>query len=85
MTIIDTVSGGRMSLQAEHGATVTPSDTTVFSTPSTLYVGVSGDLNITTVGGETIVYSNVPVGFFPVICTQVKATSTTATSICRNW
>ena len=50
-----------------------------------LYVGVSGDLNVLTAGGDLVTYVGVPVGFFPVHIKKVLATSTTATNIIANW
>lgn len=66
---------------------ITKSDSTVFgATAATavtrgIYVGVTGNINIVTEGGSTVLFSNVPVGILPVRATQVLSTSTTASSM----
>ena len=60
----------------------------------TLYVGVAGNLNVlpfahantddatsTGVAGGAVLYTNVPVGFFPIQVKKVFATGTTASGI----
>lgn len=80
---------------------VTPSDTkdvtdaTGDNAPcyaSYLYVGVSGNIQITAAGdnsasgaGTAVLYSNVPVGWFPVQVRRVWATNTTASGIVGNY
>lgn len=64
--------------------TVTPSDTVLQpdGVCRALYVGVSG--NITALmanGGTPVLFSNVPVGIFPIQVQRVNATGTTATNI----
>lgn len=68
------------NLQATSAVAITSSDTTTYS-PSTLYVGVTGNLNVVTVQGQTTLFTNVPVGFFPVLVTKVMASSTTASGL----
>ena len=46
-----------------------------------LFVGVTGNINVDMVGGQTVLFSNVPVGIFPIRVKRVRSTSTTATSI----
>jgi hypothetical protein len=60
---------------------VTPSDTTDLHNVRALYIGTTGDIAIVTIGGASVTFANVPVGFFPVRCTKVKSTGTTATDI----
>lgn len=79
-------------LQAGQAKTVTPSDVTNITSPSggknngcVLYVGVEGDLKITTVAGNDIVFKNVAVGFFPVNVLKVWATGTVASEIIALW
>lgn len=60
---------------------VTPNDGADLPKKGLLYIGVSGNLRVTTLGGSTITFANVPVGFFPVRVARVWATGTTATSI----
>ena len=50
-----------------------------------LYVGVSGDLKVTTAGGGTVVLKSAPVGWHPVNVTRVWATGTLATDIVAAW
>ncbi len=46
-----------------------------------LYIGVSGDVRMTTIGGTDITYKSVPVGFFEHGATRIWVTGTTATDI----
>ena len=68
-------------LQAYRAEAVTPSDTA--NIPSVgggagvnngcvLYVGVAGDLKVTTSGGDDVTLKNVPVGFVPVQVVKVS-------------
>ena len=82
-------------LQGYRAAIVTPSDTVNISTPSSvavtatngcvLYIGVAGDLKVTTAGGDDIVFKNVAAGFFPIQVIRVWATGTAATDIIGIW
>lgn len=76
----------RSMAPANHAAAVTKSDSTVFSpAASALYVGGTGDVVVTTEGGEDATFIGVPTGFIlPIRCTKVKA-ATTATNIVRLW
>lgn len=67
---------------ANDGASVTPSDSANLGTVArALYVGVTGNIKVTTNGGTDLTFTAVPVGFFPVKCRRVWSTGTTATSI----
>lgn len=69
-----------------NAATVTPSDTEDLAFASRqLYIGTAGNLKVTLVGGQTVVYNNVPVGDFPRRVTRVWSTSTTASNIIAEW
>lgn len=68
---------------ALHGAAVTPSDSTAVVCRA-LYVGTSGNIKVTTGGGDVLTFNNVPVGILPVSCTLVWA-ATTATDIIALW
>ena len=59
----------------------------VFSSPARgLYVGVSGNISVVMYGSQvTRIFSNVPVGFFPVQCTKVNAAGTSASSMQALW
>lgn len=60
---------------------VTPSDAAVILTRA-LYVGVTGNVTVTTVSGLDVQFTAVPAGtILPVRCKKVKATGTTATDI----
>lgn len=83
-------------LQAERAAAVVPSDTVNIPSVSTgdgtgnngcvLYVGVTGDLKVTTAGGDDVVFTGVLAGsFIPVQVLKVFATDTTATNIVALW
>ena len=65
---------------ARRAAAVTPDDANDLSDFSrALYIGVAGDLRVTTVGGDTIDLIGVS-GFAPVCVARVHATGTTAAS-----
>jgi hypothetical protein len=72
-------------LQASNGFAVTPSDTAKLGTNPegyALYVGVTGNIVVDLISsGTQITFSNVPVGFFPVMVSKVWATNTTATNM----
>lgn len=63
---------------------VIPSDTAGLASPSVIYVGVSGNVQVTTAQGDTVVFYNVPAGaVIPVQVIQVWATNTTASNLVR--
>lgn len=68
---------------AAHSATaVTPSDATIIPATRALYIGVTGNIAVKMADDEnTITFSNVPVGIFPIQVIQVLSTGTTATNI----
>lgn len=67
-------------------ATVTPSDATDLTTPSKwLYIGVSGDVEVVLAGGQTVIFCNLAVGFYPIHATRIKAAGTTALNIIAGW
>lgn len=80
-------------LQSGRAAAVTPSDT--INIPSinggtnngcVLYVGTGGNLKVTTIGGDDVVFSNIQDGaFVPVQVLRVWSTGTTATNIVALW
>lgn len=74
---------GDIDSPAQHAVAVTPSDSTDLTTPCrALYVGVTGDVVLDTVGGETsVTFKAVPVGILPVRTQRVRSTLTTATNI----
>jgi hypothetical protein len=66
-----------------HGAVlVTTSDTIVFPQTRAIYIGTSGNLNVHFPDqNQTVLFTAVPVGIFPIQVDQVLATSTTAAAI----
>jgi hypothetical protein len=83
-------------LQVSRAAAVTPSDTVDIPSVSTqdgtgnngcvLYVGVGGDVKVTTAGGDTVVFTGLLAGMFvPVQVLRVWAADTTATNIVALW
>lgn len=64
-------------------APVTASDTAVFE-PSVIYVGVAGDVVVTTMQGSQVTFKNVIAGTcVPVQVIKVWNTNTTASSLVR--
>lgn len=62
-------------------AAVTPSDTTDLGPVRALYIGVTGNVVLSTgLTGAGITFANVPVGILPVQCRRVLA-ATAASSI----
>jgi len=81
-------------LQGIRGESVTPSDTANIPSPGggdgenngcVLYIGVTGDLKVTTAGKDDVTFKNVPVGFFPVQVLKVWSTGTAASEIIALW
>lgn len=71
-----------MADPARHAFAVTPSDgTDLTNRVVALYVGAAGDVKLDTWGGETVTFTNVPVGVLPVRVRRVYATGTTASGI----
>lgn len=66
---------------------VTPSDSVNLDPPARyLYIGTTGDVSVVMKGGgNTVVFSNHPVGYFPQSVSRVNSTGTTASDIiaCR--
>lgn len=61
---------------------VTKSDATIIPVTRGLYVGGTGNVNVRTFNGTTVLISAVPVGaILPIAVDQVLSTSTTATLI----
>lgn len=61
---------------------VTPSDTVNLATPSVIYVGVGGNVKVTTASGDVVTFTGVLGGtVIPVQVARVWSGSTTATSM----
>ena len=85
MTQPGTIGDPRASDPAHHAVAVVPSDTIDLPAASTfIYVGVSGNVKVTMLGGEILTFANVPVGWHPIRVTRVW-TSSTATNVIAVW
>jgi len=61
---------------------VTPADSDMGTPARALYVGVGGDVRVTTTGGNDVTFTAVPGGsLLPVSVKRVWATGTTATNV----
>lgn len=61
---------------------VTTSDSTNIPTTDALFIGGAGNVAVTTVNGDVVTFTAVPVGtILPVAASRVMATNTTATFI----
>lgn len=69
------------TVAAFNAALVTASDATIIPVTRALYIGTSGNLNVRMADGATVLFSNVPVGIFPIQVDQVLSTTTTASNI----
>jgi hypothetical protein len=70
---------------AKYGAAVTPSNSVNLAAPTrSLYVGTTGDISVEMLNG-TVVFTSVAVGIFPIQCTRVNSTGTTASNIVALW
>jgi len=71
---------------AYFSAEIVPNDSTDLTTDArALYVGVGGDIRVTTSGGNTVTFRNVPVGILPVRIQRVFALGTTASDLVAVW
>jgi len=70
---------------ARRAEAVTPSDIADLPNSSrALYVGGAGDIEVTTVGGDTVTLAAAS-GFLPLCVARVHAAGTTATNIVALW
>ena len=68
-----------------NAAAVTPSDTTDLAHVTTcLWVGTQGDVEVDTLGGQTVVFPDV-IGHLSGRFTRVRAANTTASGIVARW
>lgn len=79
---------------AQNAFAITKSDTTVFPgqpnagvcVTKAIYVGGAGDVAVTMVGGQIVVFSAVPAGtILPIAVSQVRSTNTGASAILGLW
>lgn len=66
---------------AYNAVAITPSDATIIPVTRAIYVGVTGNITCRMASGATVLFSNVPVGVFPIQVDQVHSTNTTATTM----
>lgn len=72
-----------LTAPAEHAAAITPNDgADLANTTRGIYVGGSGNLKVTMVGGEQVTFTGLAAGIIhPIRAARVWSTGTTATSI----
>ena len=70
-----------------HAVAVTPNDSTDLANSSrAIYVGVGGNIKLTTVDGDTVTMVGVAAGsFYPIRVARIWSTDTTATNIQAWW
>ena len=77
------VPTNKVTYQAIKSVDVTPDDNNDLAIiGAIIFVGGGGNLEVTTVSGDTVIYKNLPDAYtLPVQVRRVKATNTTATFI----
>jgi hypothetical protein len=77
------VPTNKVTYQAIKSVDVTPDDNTDLAIiGAVLFIGGGGDLEVTTVSGDTVIYKNLPDAYnLAVQVRRVKASNTTATFI----
>lgn len=72
---------------ARNAATITPSDVTDLPAPTrAIYVGsAAGNISVVMYGGQTAIFTAVPIGVLPVQVTKVNAAGTTSTNLLALW
>jgi|TARA_R110000796_G_scaffold106972_6_gene217598 hypothetical protein len=77
------VPTNKVTYQAIKSVDVTPDDNNDLAIiGAIIFVGTGGNLEVTTVSGDTVIYKNLPDAYtLPVQVRRVKATNTTATDI----
>lgn len=84
----DDFAGYAAALNAPGGnaAAVTPHDTNPLPNASrALWIGVAGNVAVKMVGGQTVTFVGVPIGWLDIRADVVLAAGTTATSIVAVW
>lgn len=75
-----------LSAPAANAAAVTPGASALANPSRAVFVGTGGNLNVTMVGGQTTLFTNVPDGTtLPIRVTHILATSTDADNIVTLW
>ena len=77
------VPTNKITYQAIKSVSITPdNDNDLAITGAIIFVGTGGDLEVTTMSGDTVVYKNLPDAYtLAVQVKRVKATNTTATDL----
>ncbi len=72
---------------SDNAAVVDVSSTDVTLSPPCrrLYVGGTGDVKVDTVGGQTVTFQSVPVGYLDVRATKVYHSGSSATKLVALW
>jgi hypothetical protein len=69
-------------IPAEKFVALTPNDSTVLTPTRGLYVGVSGDVKVTSIDGNDVTFVSLAAGIIhPISCTKVFSTGTDAGNI----
>lgn len=80
------IAASEMSAPAANAAAVTPSASPLANPSRAVYVGTGGALNVTMVGGQTVLFGNVPDGTtLPIRVTHILAASTDADDVVSLW
>ena len=75
-----------LNAPATHALNVVLSDTTDLEAPSrAIHVGNGGDVKLTMISGDTIVFTNLSIGWHPLRVRRVWDTGTTASDITAVW
>lgn len=78
--------GSTLDSPPRHAEAVTPNDGADLPNFSrAIWVGVAGNVRVTTTGGKTVTYENAPVGYLIVCASRIHATGTTASSMLACW
>jgi len=77
------VPTNKITYQAIKSVSITPDDSNNLAiTGAIIFVGTGGDLEVTTMSGDTVIYKNLPDAYtLAVQVKRVKATNTTATDL----
>lgn len=73
--------GADSTAPARDGVAITKSDATIIPITRAIYVGGTGNINVRMASGNTVLFTAVAVGIFPIQVDQVLSTSTTATNM----
>ena len=79
------LEAGDNNLSAKHATAVTPSDSVdLVEAARAIYLGVGGDVKLTTLGGDVVTFVGLAGGVVhPITAIRIWSTGTTASSIVR--